>query len=203
VPSRIAIDIDSTLHHYWDQLAEVVRRRHGIELPYEAQTTWEIASVPEDLIREAVLETHSEAMVLAAVPYPDAVDTVRAWHEAGHYIHVTSHRSPEAHAATARWLDEVGLPYDDLYCSYDKVSRCVELGIDVLVDDAPANLTRARERGIVGATIRHPWNAEVCSRDGFICADDWRALGAALEPRLRRGVRAKGIAPIHIEEDPL
>jgi hypothetical protein len=203
VPSRIAIDIDSTLHHYWDQLAGVVRRRHGVELPYAAQTTWHIATVPEDLIRAAVLETHSEPMIMAAVPYPGAVETLRAWHDAGHLIHVTSHRSPEAHDATARWLARVGVPYDDLYCSYDKVARCVELAIDLLVDDSPVNLMRAREHGIAGATIRHPWNAELCAEDGFICAPDWPALGAALEPRLRDGTRANALAPAHIQEDPV
>jgi uncharacterized protein len=200
VPSRIAIDIDSTLHHYWDQLAAVVHRRHGVELPYEQQTTWHIASLPEELIREAVLETHSEAMVLAAVPYPGAAETVRRWHEAGHFIHLTSHRAPEACAATAQWLDRAGIPYDDLHCSYDKVARCVELGIDVLIDDAPATLERAREHGIAGATIRHPWNAELCERAGYVCGADWPELAAALEPLLHD---AKGIALLHIEEEPL
>ena len=32
------------------------------------------------------------------------------------------------------------MPYDDLHCSFDKVTRCVELGIDVLVDDSPVNI---------------------------------------------------------------
>jgi hypothetical protein len=39
---RIAIDIDSTLHHYWDQLSAIARRRFGVELPYEEQLTWGI-----------------------------------------------------------------------------------------------------------------------------------------------------------------
>ena len=26
---RIAVDIDSTLHHYWDQLSAVAKRRYG------------------------------------------------------------------------------------------------------------------------------------------------------------------------------
>ena len=34
---RIGIDIDSTLHHYWDHFSEVVLERHGIDLPYENQ----------------------------------------------------------------------------------------------------------------------------------------------------------------------
>ena len=56
------------------------------------------------------------------------------------------------------------MPYDDLHCSFDKVTRCAELGIDVLVDDSPVNIVRAREAGIVPATILHPWNGEVVRR---------------------------------------
>ena len=32
---RIAIDIDSTLHHYWDLLSGAAERRFGVDLPYE------------------------------------------------------------------------------------------------------------------------------------------------------------------------
>jgi 5'(3')-deoxyribonucleotidase len=181
---KIAIDIDSTLHHYWDQLRAVVNRRHGLDLPYEEQTDWHISALPQEDLFAAVQETHREHHVLAAIPYPGAVETVRAWHEAGHFIHITSHRAATAHDATARWLEQVGIPHDELYCSYDKISRCVEIGIDVLIDDSPVNLARAHERGIVPATLRHPWNSDLCDREGYICADDWRGLAAALEPVL-------------------
>ena len=43
------------------------------------------------------------------------------------------------------------------------------------------NLGKAHERGIVPATIRHPWNAEACGRDGYVCADDWPGLGRYAE----------------------
>jgi hypothetical protein len=181
---RIAIDIDSTLHHYWPLLSAAAKRRFGIDLPYDRQFTWAITRLREEQLRVCVQDTHSDDAIANATPYPHAVETVNGWHEAGHFIHVTSHRTTEAHDATARWLDRVGLPYDELYCSYDKVSRCVEIGIDVLIDDAPANLTRARERGIVGATLRHPWNADVCATEGVVCADDWPGLAQALAPLL-------------------
>ena len=184
--ARIAIDIDSTLHPYWDQLRDVVQRRHGIDLPYEAQTGWDITTLPADDVAAAVRETHSEAYVLAAEPYPDAVETVRAWHAAGHFIHITSHRTTTAHEVTTRWLERIGLPFDELYCSMDKISRCLAIGIDVLIDDAPATLERAHAAGIVPATLRHPWNAAVCRRAGFLCADDWAQLREALAPVLTR-----------------
>jgi uncharacterized protein len=183
-PVRIALDIDSTLHHYWDVLDAVARRRFGVALPYREQATWEIPLLRPEQLRAAVEETHREEHVLAAVPYPGAVETVRAWHAAGHFIHVTSHRSAAAHDVTARWLDRIALPYDDLHCSGDKIARARELGIDVLIDDSPVNLLRAIEAGMTAATLLHPWNEDLCEEEDVLCAPDWPGLRARLEPIL-------------------
>src|SRR3954464_141993 len=158
---RIAVDIDSTLHHYWGRLSDAARSRFGIELPYEEQFTWGITRLKPEQLQVCIDETHSEDAILAGEPYPGAggdairagepypgaVEVVNAWHATGHFIHVTSHRQDRCHAATARWLEHIGLEHDELYCSFDKVSRCVELEIDVLIDDSPVNLQAALEAG--------------------------------------------------------
>ena len=180
---RIAIDIDSTLHHYWDQFEEAAKRRFGVALPY-AEQGWDIDLLRPEQVRACVAETHRDDQILAAEPYPDAVETVRAWHEAGHFIHITSHRRPAAHEATAAWLDRIGLPYDELYCSDDKITRCVEIGIELLIDDSPVNLVKAADAGIATATIAHPWNRDVCEEEDVVCAEDWAALRRLLEPVL-------------------
>jgi uncharacterized protein len=177
---RIAIDIDSTLHHYWDILSEVSVRRFGIELPYEEQFTWGITRLRPEQLELCIEESHSDERILAGTPYPDAVQTVRRWHAAGHFVHVTSHRALDRHAVTAEWLERIGLPFDDLHCSYDKVSRCAELDIELLIDDGPLNLAAAIERGILAATIRHPWNADICEEEDVLCARDWAELELAL-----------------------
>jgi uncharacterized protein len=184
--AKIALDIDSTLHPYWDLLQRIVRERYGIELPYEEQRDWGITVLERDAIVHCVEETHSDENIAAGVPYPHAVETVREWHAQGHWIHVTSHRRRSTHEATAAWLERIGMPYDDLHCSFDKVPRCVELGIDVLVDDSPVNIEKARAEGIVAATIIHPWNEEIVAEDGVIGARDWPALKQALDPVLDR-----------------
>jgi uncharacterized protein len=184
--AKIALDIDSTLHPYWDLLQRVVRERHGVELPYEDQRGWGITGLERDAVIHCVEETHTDENILAGVPYEGAVETVQEWHAQGHWIHVTSHRRPQTAEATARWLEQIGLPVDDLHCSFDKVSRCVDLGIDVLVDDSPINIARAQEAGIVAATIIHPWNEEVVERDGVIGARDWDGLRERLTPVLER-----------------
>jgi hypothetical protein len=181
---RIAIDIDSTLHHYWDRLSAAAHRRFGVDLPYEEQITWGITRLKPDQLKLCIEETHSAEAILASQPYPGAVETVNAWRDAGHFIHVTSHRAETCHEATSAWLESIGLRYDELYCSYDKISHCVELGIDVLIDDSPANLAKAADRGILPATLRHPWNAAICEERGLICCDDWPGLRRALEPVL-------------------
>jgi beta-phosphoglucomutase-like phosphatase (HAD superfamily) len=181
---NIAIDIDSTLHHYWDQLSEAARRRFGIPLPYEDQVTWGITLLRPEQVRACVEETHSEERVLAAQPYAGAVDAVRAWHERGHFIHVTSHRATACQEVTERWLRRIGLPFDELYCSYDKVARCREIGIHVLIDDSPVNLEAALEAGITAATLVHPWNRELCETEDVICGEDWPELARNLAPVL-------------------
>jgi uncharacterized HAD superfamily protein len=181
---RIAIDIDSTLHHYWDQFAEVAARRFGVDLPYASQTTWRITQMETEQAALCVAETHREEFVAAAVPYEGAVEAVNAWHAHGHFIHITSHRATTAHDATAAWLEAIGLAHDELYCSYDKIARCREIEIDLLIDDSPVNLAGAAAAGIRGATILHPWNESAIAEHGVIAARDWPELARRLKPLL-------------------
>ncbi|WP_354701929.1 hypothetical protein DSM112329_02271 [Paraconexibacter sp. AEG42_29] len=181
---RIAIDIDSTLHHYWDVLSQTAVERFGIELPYEEQFTWGITRLRPEQLEVCIAATHVEERMLSSRPYAGAVETVNRWHAAGHFIHITSHRPVEAHGATARWLEHIGLQHDELYCSSDKVSKCREIGIDLLIDDSPENLQRAVDCGIAAATILHPWNRDVVEDEGILAAEDWDGLAAALEAQL-------------------
>jgi hypothetical protein len=179
---RIAIDIDSTLHHYWDLLSDSAQRRFGIELPYEEQLNWGVTRLRPEQLKCCIDETHCDATILAGRPYPDAVETVNAWAAAGNFIHITSHRDPSAHEATEQWLRQINLEFDELYCSFDKISRCREIGIDLLIDDSPVNLQAALEQGIAGATILHPWNEDLCETEDVICARGWPELARKLAP---------------------
>jgi uncharacterized HAD superfamily protein len=186
---RIAIDIDSTLHHYWDRLSDAARRRFGVELPYEEQHDWGVTRLKPKQLEVCIAETHRDEAILAGEPYPGAVETVRRWHDSGHFIHITSHRQETCHAATEQWLRRIDLPFHELYCSFDKVGRCREIDIDVLIDDSPANIERALEAGLTVATLRHPWNRDVCDVEDVIAADDWAELEAKLAPLLGSAVR--------------
>jgi hypothetical protein len=184
---RIAVDIDSTLHHYWDIFAAVAKSRFGIDLPYDSQRDWTVGLLRPEQVQTIVGETHSEENILGAAPYPGSVEALTRWASEGHWIHITSHRAADAHDATAKWLEATGFPCDDLHCSYDKITRCVEMDVDLLIDDSPTNIRRALEVGIRPATLLHPWNEDVCAEEGVISAVDWAGLTELLDPILAAG----------------
>jgi hypothetical protein len=186
---RVAIDIDSTLHHYWDVLSAISIRRFGVELPYDEQLTWGITRLRPDQLELCIHESHSEQCILAGRPYPGAVETVRRWSAGGHFIHVTSHRDSACAPATEAWLERIGVPYDELHCSFDKVSRCAEIGIELLIDDSPANIAAAIDRKIAVAAILHPWNRDICEVEDVFAARDWQELALLLDPMLGASAR--------------
>lgn len=177
---RIAIDIDSTLHHHWPLVAAAARRRFGVELPYEQQFPWATRRLSEEQLRVCIEDTHADEAIRGARPYPYAVETVNRWYDSGHSIHIVSQRAERSVTATRRWLDDIGLRRHELWCGDDKVARCREIGIDLLIDDSPENLLRALEVGIAAATLIHPWNVRVCDAPQIVSAADWRALDRVL-----------------------
>jgi hypothetical protein len=183
---RIAIDIDSTLHHHWPLVAAAAKRRFGVELPYERQFAWAGDRLSEAQLRVCIEDTHSDEAIAGASPYPHAVETVNGWYDAGHCVHITSQRAERSLTATRGWLDAIGLRHHDLYCGDDKVARCRRMGIDLLIDDSPTNLLGALDAGILAATLRHPWNEDVCDEPRVISAAEWRELARVLEPVLDR-----------------
>ena len=161
-------------------------RRFGVDLPYEEQL---------DLGRSRACGPSSCALCIEETHGDDAdrspasrTRTPSRRSTAGTRPGTSStSRATAPSAATTRptrWLDSIGLHYDELYCSYDKVARCLEIGIELLVDDSPVNLAGAIEAGIAVATIRHPWNRDVCEEEDVICADGLAELARRLEPVL-------------------
>ena len=102
---RIAIDIDSTLHHYWD----VLSRRRQAPLRHRAALRgavhWGITRLRPSSSRVCVDETPRRRGDPRGRPYPGAVETVNRWHAAG-----TSSTSPATapthchHGDRRRWL---------------------------------------------------------------------------------------------------
>ncbi len=181
---RLAIDIDSTLHPYWDQLAEIAKRRYGVDLPYDhAVHVGDRPPRARAAARRSSTRPTAPSTCSPPSPTPARSRRSRAGTSEGHYIHITSHRATDAHPHTAEWLEQIGLPHDDLYCSYDKITRCVELQIDVLIDDSPENLRAGRRKWVSPPRRSSIPGTGTCP--DVIRAPDWPTLAQRLEPHLR------------------
>ncbi|MDQ8044647.1 MAG: hypothetical protein AAGC46_08375 [Solirubrobacteraceae bacterium] len=191
----VAIDVDSTLHDYWEQFSAAAMALHGVDLPYADQHQWSVDSLTREQVKAVVSATHDDERIAEAVAYDGAAAVIAGWKDAGHDILITTHRRAAAYAATAAWLEAQGIPFDQLRCGYEKVDHCREVGVGLLIDDAPENLENALAQGIAVATIRHPWNASLLRATPEITyADDWSRLGRALAPFL--GPTHKGDRPV-------
>ena len=209
---RLAIDIDSTLHPYWDQLAEIARRRFGIDLPYDLQVTWDDrrararSSCRPASRRPTARSTCSPPSRTRAPSRRSARGTSRATSSTSRPTAPPT-RTPHTERVAAT---QIGLPHDELYCSYDKIARCVEIGIDVLIDDSPVNLAarrRGRDHRRDASSTRGTatWPASSAPRTGrrwprasSRCSHERRAATAprpARPPRVPAGGRAR--APDH------
>ncbi|HWX46362.1 MAG TPA: hypothetical protein VNY52_13710, partial [Solirubrobacteraceae bacterium] len=149
---------------------------------YEEQLTWGITRLRPEQLEVCVRESHSDERILAGVPYRGAVEAVREWHERGHFVRIQSNRAEGCRHATGAWLEAIGLPFDELRCEPQRAEMWQEQGIELLIDDSPMSIVGALERGIVAATLVHPWNEEVCEEEDVICARDWHELAQLLAP---------------------
>ncbi len=153
---RIVIDIDNTL---WD-LAPVLYEKLCEEnryMPHHSQwRSWHFwkGLISAERLYGIIRDVH---MVQDAFePYEQSRDFLNLLREKGFYIVIASHREKETYAATRRWLEKHGLPFDEIHLSYDKsilFDTCW-----AVVDDSPITLEKARQAGIVRVGLKNPWN---------------------------------------------
>ena len=98
----------------------------------------------------------------------DAAETIGQLRDAGHTIHIISNRSRNTHKYVAAFLRYEAIPYDVLtLIDMGKVEK-LEFPIDVLIDDHPNLVDRARQYPDKTVLLyNQPWNAD-CNAEGNV-----------------------------------
>jgi phosphoglycolate phosphatase-like HAD superfamily hydrolase len=117
---------------------------------------------------------------------PGAAKHINALHDDGAHAYVMTRRDNVFAADTLRFLTDEGLRFDGFACEnpFDKVARCQQLGIDVIVDDHPDTIREAHHAGLHVLTLRYPFNAAVVDELGIAHADTWDELAPMLADAL-------------------
>jgi hypothetical protein len=101
-------------------------------------------------------------VIFASRPYQGAVEGINSVYDAGHKVHIITHRGWKKHPGlaeelTAKIADDIGLKYHSLTFSADKT--CVKT--DMMVDDKPENYEDLKKAGTDAYLLSRPWNKHI------------------------------------------
>jgi hypothetical protein len=100
-----------------------------------------------------------DGVIFAAKPYPGAVEAVNDIYDAGHRVHIITHRGWEdepglAEDLTAATLERDGFRYHSLTFTDHKP----DVKTDFMVDDLPKNYDALVAAGTEAYLLTRPWN---------------------------------------------
>lgn len=163
----LGVDLDNVVANYTDGLRRVTAMERGVDpSTLKTPTDWSYESWGLD--HDQFLEMHRLAVTKYRMmgwldPIPGASKVLNRLSDDGVRIRIVSHRLyiSGAHAIvgadTLHWLEDHDIPYWDLVL----VARKADVDVDLMIDDAPHNLTAivdaAAERG-----HPNPTDAVVC-----------------------------------------
>lgn len=152
------IDIDNTLWQFCDAFYEELKKVNPAFPPVGQWTTWDFFApyCTEQQFLGAVDAVHARQDSDEYRPYPEAKGFLRSLKQDGYRVVIASHRRPEMHGPTERWLKKHELQYDHLHLSFDKTVLFTDAA--VVVDDSPQTLEKAVASRAIGAGLIFPWN---------------------------------------------
>lgn len=161
---RVGIDLDGVCYDFAASVREYLCHTIGTHAPeacadpqrWEFYEDWglDLSAFIDAFhagVDAGVVFTHGD-------PLPNVAEAFARIKSAGHTIHIVTDRAMGApgasEAATVRWLDRHGLPFDSLTFSADKTVA----NVDVMVDDKLSNYDALDHAGVAVWLLKRPWN---------------------------------------------
>lgn len=168
----LGLDLDGCSYPFVDMLRTWICQQTGRDVVvYPPAVQWDFFVSQWGITMEEYKQHVADAvrggfMFYQGEPEEGAVEVINELYKE-HEIHITTSRffpgvEQECVDATKFWLARVGIPYHKL----NVVNNKVELGLDLLLDDAPHNLETAIQYGERAVAFDRPWNShvDICDR---------------------------------------
>lgn len=185
---RIMIDIDGCLGDFNKMMADYY---HLQDMPepddyaYFHATKWKDFFInKEDFTEKYIQLVADHGYLTEPIIDPLAITVLNKLHAEGNQIVVATHRgfsqlngterqwiNRQAHDETIKWLNKVGLEYDDVMLTADKR----EAKADVYIEDSPINIANLQKEGAKHIImISHVYNRQVEGID--LDTTDWNEI---------------------------
>lgn len=139
----IGIDLDDTITNSFEDLMPLFARFFNLDLEYCIEHKYSYNNFPVDLKdrQKEFFKYLKENRLLSKITVKeDAIQVLKELRDLGFKIIIITSRNdsllPDAYTETKKYLDENGIPYDELYCEHDKHKILVSEGVDVFIDDS-------------------------------------------------------------------
>ena len=158
----IGIDIDGVIADFQPVLmglaSEYVPISEEDKHIYKVKDTEHGDADLEHKVREEAL---TKGLVADAPTISGAVEKINGWYDSGHKIVILTAREEHWRDQTEEWLENIDLKHHELILDEDKGPRAVKEGIDIMIDDKPANIEDLQEHGVNAYVFDRPWNQDV------------------------------------------
>ena len=169
-----AVDIDNVVAQAEEEVQRIFHELTGTSWPSEMHASaggLDTSNLAPDLI-EQIFDYFHERSIPTLPLVPGARRVLRQLQDDYRIVLITARR-PTARPQTLAWLEEHGIPFDELHHTKDKPE--VAEGIVLAVDDHPEHVSDYLEQGVRVFLMDQPWN-RTFSAPGATRVSGWDEL---------------------------
>lgn len=177
---RIGIDLDKTIFTLkslaYDILNKIQFLKNKDKIKYNEIKITEVKDV-----NSVIKKIHKVFNPKHYKPFPDAIETINKFHDAGYEIYFISNRPnvPAIVKATVAWIKENNIHCDKLILGCNnKGEYASQNGIDIMIDDMLENCTSLIKHGV--KAIQFNKNQEEYEND-IVMLNSWKKIGQYVE----------------------
>ena len=178
---NIAIDIDDTITATAEYLTPYVSEYYNVSEEYLTNNSITYDGLPEEWQGEFLnfARKYFDALIEDTPAKPDAARIISEIRKMGHQVVIVTARSNELYTdcrrTTEAELANLGIEYDRLVCSFDKLAAYLENDIDLMIDDSVRYCTLAEENGIKALLFSSIRNRT--AETGIRRVSSWKEIG--------------------------
>jgi len=154
----LGFDIDGVIANFVDALLPRINSERGTSFTELDVHTYQL-DVSLGLSPDQIEKYIGETLQAVIHPLPGAIEGLTNLRAQGHSIALVTSRRAQGIEVTQRWLEETGVPHDQLLFGLPK--RELVVGIEVFVDDDPRILLELVDSVRHLFVFDHPWNREL------------------------------------------
>lgn len=176
----ISVDIDNTLAFFTQHLLAVVNAESDSNYDIKDQKNPGMGFLKGKDLSYAIEQHSNPAFFATMAPDYAAIAAVQAIKDAGYYVIIASSRGKEVKDATVEWLNQWGVPYNEVMVGHHAKSKVSASHSPynpcMFIDDNPHILDNVNSPGTIVRLLHRPYTGVIKYTDNIKVVDTWQQI---------------------------